>query len=127
MVGGLRSLVFAYRSRLLRPIIPWLVLAAAALTLPTTALSASQSANNDPNLTCASSHKEIYDRYRTTPMANASGPAADGLITADFRHEASAVHYRVFEQSGQVWLSYQREAATPSGSILDGRQQLCYP
>jgi predicted CXXCH cytochrome family protein len=59
-------------------------------------------------------------------MANASGPAAEGLITADFRHQASGVHYKVFEQSGQVWLSYQREAGNPSGNELDGRQQLLY-
>jgi predicted CXXCH cytochrome family protein len=58
-------------------------------------------------------------------MANASGPAVEGLIPADFSHAPSGVHYKVFEQSGQVWLSYKREV-DPTRSELDGRQQLLY-
>jgi predicted CXXCH cytochrome family protein len=58
-------------------------------------------------------------------MANASGPAAEGFIPADYRHEASGIHYKVFEQSGQVWLSYEREGA-PTGRELNGRQKLIY-
>ena len=102
------------------------VFVATAAMRPWTPVPASQSNTRNPNAACAPCHKEIYDRYRTTPMANASGPAAESLITADFRHQASGVHYKVFEQSGQVWLSYQREAANPSGNELDGRQQLIY-
>ncbi|MGA2849496.1 MAG: cytochrome c3 family protein [Terracidiphilus sp.] len=79
----------------------------------------------DPNAACASCHREIYDRYRTTPMANASGPAADGLTPADFRHNASGIRYRVFEESGKVWLSYQREGRG-EGRELNGRQELTY-
>jgi len=63
-------------------------------------------------------------------MANASGPAPDGLIPADFRHAASGIHYRVFAQPGpdqttQVWLSYERESASIENA-LSGRQQLIY-
>ena len=58
-------------------------------------------------------------------MANASGPAADGFISGDFVHSASGVHYRVFEDSGHVWLSYQREHASDDRN-LDGRQELLY-
>ena len=58
-------------------------------------------------------------------MANASGPALDGLIPADFTHTASGVHYRVYAQSGAVWLSYVREGAAP-GRELNGREQLRY-
>src|SRR6266436_1293449 len=47
--------------------------------------------------------REIYERYRSTPMANASGPATEGLMPADFRHAPSGVHYKVFEQRSQVW------------------------
>lgn len=56
-------------------------------------------------------------------MANASGPAAEGLIPADFRHAASGVHYRVFEQDGKAWLSYEREDAARE---LEGKQELRY-
>jgi predicted CXXCH cytochrome family protein len=58
-------------------------------------------------------------------MANASGRAVDGLIPGDFRHAASGVHYRVFEDGGRVWLSYQR-AAEPDGERLEGRRELRY-
>lgn len=56
-------------------------------------------------------------------MANASGPAAQGFLPADFVHGASGVHYRVFEDDGKVWLSYERDSATRK---LDGRKQLLY-
>lgn len=80
---------------------------------------------NDPNATCAPCHREIYERYRKTPMANASGPAIDGLIPADFTHAASGVHYRIFEQSGRAWLGYERPAAS-AGRELIGRRELRY-
>lgn len=66
-------------------------------------------AAEDPDAKCAPCHRAIYDRYKKTPMANASGPAIDGVIPADFRHAASGIHYRVYEQSGKVWMSYERE------------------
>jgi predicted CXXCH cytochrome family protein len=58
-------------------------------------------------------------------MANASGPAIEGLIPADFRHAASGVHYKIFEQAGQAWLSYHRDQP-PAGRELNGRQELRY-
>jgi predicted CXXCH cytochrome family protein len=80
---------------------------------------------HDPDAVCASCHREIYERYRRTPMANASGPAQDGLIPADFFHAASGVHYRVYAQGGQVWLSYQRQGASADRE-LSGREELRY-
>jgi hypothetical protein len=79
----------------------------------------------DPDAVCAKCHQEIYDGYKQTPMARASGFAADGLIPADFTHAASGVHYRVFLQNGRAWLSYQRPDATPD-RVLDGKQELIY-
>ena len=38
-------------------------------------------------------------------MANASGPASQGVIAGDFEHKASGVHYRVSAADGQVWLN----------------------
>ena len=58
-------------------------------------------------------------------MANASGLADDGLIPADFRHQASGIHYKVFQDSGKVWLSYAREGGA-AGRELNGRQELAY-
>jgi predicted CXXCH cytochrome family protein len=80
---------------------------------------------SDPNAACARCHKEIFDHYRNTPMANASGTAADGFIPADFRHAVSGVHYRIFEQGGKVWLTYEREDA-PADRELSGREELRY-
>lgn len=72
---------------------------------------------------CAGCHADIYRRYEKTPMANASGPAAQGLIHTDFLHAASGVHYRVDEQDGKVWLQYNRNSAARP---LSGRQELQY-
>jgi predicted CXXCH cytochrome family protein len=58
-------------------------------------------------------------------MANASGPAAGGFIPADFLHTASGVHYRVSEEAGHVWLSYERENPSPD-KALKGHQELLY-
>ena len=81
---------------------------------------------NDPNGACASCHRQIYERYRETPMANASAAvSAENLSPADFTHAASGVHYRVFSDNGHVWLSYDREHASAS-RVLHGRQQLQY-
>lgn len=80
----------------------------------------------DPNSACASCHREIYERYRETPMANASAHAtAEGVPPADFTHAASGIHYRVFAEDGKVWLSYEREHA-PASRVLSGKQQLQY-
>jgi predicted CXXCH cytochrome family protein len=56
-------------------------------------------------------------------MANASGPADEGFIAADFDHAASGVHYRITEDAGHVWLSYERN---DFARLLDGRQELRY-
>jgi predicted CXXCH cytochrome family protein len=79
----------------------------------------------DPNAACAPCHREIYERYRTTPMANASGDAVEGFIPADFVHAASGIHYRVTEEAGNVWLGYERESAE-TDKALNGRQELRY-
>ena len=82
---------------------------------------------SDPDAQCASCHREIYERYKETPMARASGPAADGFLPTDFVHSASGVHYRITEDGGRVWLSYEREAQTGGAfDSLEGRQELKY-
>lgn len=60
-------------------------------------------------------------------MARASGPAADGFLPAAFVHSPSGVHYRITEDAGRVWLSYERAAQTRGASgNLEGRQELKY-
>ena len=79
--------------------------------------------SHDPNAACAPCHRAIYGRYRKTPMANASGLAREGFISADFEHAASGVRYRITEDAGHVWLSYQRN---DFARMLEGRQELRY-
>lgn len=79
----------------------------------------------DPDAVCASCHRQIYDSWKKTPMAHASGPAAEGFVPADFTHAASGVHYRIYLDKGQVWLSYERPNAPPDRA-LNGRQLLLF-
>ena len=79
------------------------------------------SGDPDPDAVCAACHRDIYERYRITPMGHASGPAIDGFIPADFVHKVSGVHYKVFQQDGRVWMSYQRD---DPARLLNGRTEL---
>jgi len=74
------------------------------------------------NEACASCHAEIYNSYLKTVMAGASGPAGEGLITGEFRHKPSGVTYRVYEQDGRAWMSYEREKE----SGFRGQRELLY-
>ena len=89
--------------------------------------SASVFAANEqtPDAACAKCHKQIYDTYERTPMAQASGRAVDGLIPGDFTHAASGIHYQIFLKDGRAWLSYQRMSDSPLRA-LDGKQELLY-
>ncbi len=74
------------------------------------------------NEACAGCHAGIYQSYRKTVMANASGTAGDGLITGEFFHKPSGVRYRVYERDGHAWMSYER----PSESGFRGERELLY-
>ncbi|WP_263355744.1 multiheme c-type cytochrome [Acidicapsa ligni] len=81
----------------------------------------------DPNAACAKCHQAIYKRYRTTPMARASGLAIDGFMPASFTHPASGISYRISEEDRRVWLSFERDTTTGStGQALQGRRELKY-
>ena len=41
-------------------------------------------------------------------MAHASGPAEANLISGDFTHQKSRVHYRIYSENGRVWLDFER-------------------
>ena len=78
-----------------------------------------------PDAACARCHQSIYDRYQATPMARASGLAAEGFLPADFTHAASGVHYKVTEDGGRVWLEYERPEAAANRELA-GRVELEY-
>jgi Flp pilus assembly protein TadD len=98
------------------------------LLLSNPAVSASDHPPNtatNSDAVCAHCHQAIYDRYRNTPMAHASGPALHGLLTGGFTHATSGVEYKVFVQNGQALMSYHR-AATYNQTTLSGERQLRY-
>jgi hypothetical protein len=72
--------------------------------------------------TCSGCHAEITNSYHASAMANASGPAQDGLTTGQFEDKDSRVRYRVYEQDGKVWMSYDREGKDE----IHGKRELQY-
>lgn len=71
---------------------------------------------------CSRCHSEIYKSYQNTVMATASGAADDGLITGEFDHKPSGVHYRVYQQDGRTWMSYERD----NEKNFRGQRELLY-
>ena len=71
---------------------------------------------------CATCHAKIVGTYSQTPMAKASGTAADGLISGEFRQSRSGILYRIYEEGGQVWLSF----ASPHDPEVRGKRRLQY-
>ena len=80
-----------------------------------------------PDRVCAKCHEAIYDRYETTPMAQGSGLATEALDPGSFRHQPSAVDYRVFLRDGAAWMSYRRtEPSRDAQPTLEGERELQY-
>ena len=74
------------------------------------------------NEACARCHSAIYQSYRRTAMAQASGPAIDALTPAEFTHKESGVHYRIYSEKGSAWLSFDR----PGDPAVQGKRELLY-
>jgi predicted CXXCH cytochrome family protein len=55
-------------------------------------------------------------------MARASGPAREGLLQGDFVHAPSGVHYRVYEEDGRAWMSFERRG----NNAVSGKRELQY-
>src|SRR6476660_6757395 len=72
---------------------------------------------------CAPCHQQLYDSYMNTVMANASGPAMEFATAATFRHQPSAVEYRVSVENGKAWFLYDRPGEFEIGG-LHGRRLL---
>jgi len=60
------------------------------------------------NAACVKCHAQIYESYLHTPMANASGPATQNLIAGEFTHEPSGIHYKIANDHGKVFLTFDR-------------------
>jgi hypothetical protein len=60
---------------------------------------------------CARCHDHIMQSYLHTPMANASGMAADRLHPGTFLHKPSGIEYTIAVRNGRAYLS-SRNAAT---------------
>jgi hypothetical protein len=96
------------------------MLAFAAQTTPSPATaSTKQYVGNEA---CGRCHASIADSYSRTHMAHASGPAAENFIPADFTRAKSGVHYRISEQDGHVWLTFDR----PEDPTVRGQRELLY-
>jgi predicted CXXCH cytochrome family protein len=74
------------------------------------------------NQACAACHASIYDSYSRTSMAHASGAAVDNLAPADFVHQKSGVHFRIYAENGKAWLAFER----PNGPTVRGTRELLY-
>jgi hypothetical protein len=55
---------------------------------------------------CAKCHKEIFQRYLSTPMAHASGIAGENLIPGTFLHTSSGVEYTIANEHGNPQLAF---------------------
>jgi len=74
------------------------------------------------NQACARCHAAIFESYRQTAMARASGPATENLIAGEFVHKKSGVVYRIYQENGKVWLSFER----PGDPLVRGKRELQY-
>ena len=66
----------------------------------------------EANASCARCHAEIFQRYLSTPMANASGIATDNLKSGKFSHSASGVEYEVSSVRGKATLAFHDASAS---------------
>ena len=86
----------------------------------------SAQANSEPSAkngeVCADCHADIVTSYVKTAMAHASGPASQDPITGSFVHVMSGVSYRIYIESGKLWLSINRT----SGAKLEEKRELQY-
>jgi Flp pilus assembly protein TadD len=69
--------------------------------------SATPSSVKTADAVCANCHREIFDKYLETPMANASGPASEKFRPGILAHKPSGVTYKLSVGNGKAILSTQ--------------------
>jgi predicted CXXCH cytochrome family protein len=70
---------------------------------------------------CEQCHKKIFDNYLATPMANASGLAADLVKAGSLQQSATGVEYSISAEGSQVLLKFQQTQPP-----LNGKRTLDY-
>lgn len=56
---------------------------------------------------CENCHKDLFRSYLATPMARASGPAVENLISGSFHQTAAGVSYTIARRDGEAQLTIQ--------------------
>ncbi len=84
--------------------------------------SAGVTSVREADAVCAKCHEKIFQSYLRTRMANASGPAIEGVETGAFTHPSSGVQYRISSEDAGVWLHYARLG----DAVMHGKQKLEY-
>lgn len=64
---------------------------------------------------CGKCHQQIFRTYLSTPMARASGTAAENLIPGSFHQSAAGVEYTIARPGGSAELTIRK---TPSNEII---------
>lgn len=104
----------------MRPTHPLLILLVLLISLAADAYQATPVRIADAE--CAKCHKQIFQRYLSTPMAHASGTAGENLIPGTFLHPASGVEYTISNEHGQPQLAFHSRK-DPS---ISGKYPLSY-
>lgn len=99
--------------------VAFLLIAVAAIPQ---SISPTAGKNSQGSEACTRCHAEIGSSYQKTVMAGASGAASDGLITGQLDDKDSGVRYRVYQQDGRVWMSYERGGR----DSIRGQRELLY-
>ncbi len=102
------------------------IFAAAALALPTLHCVAQPKATvtsvQQADAVCAKCHKDIFNKYVRTPMANASGLAMDHAISGTVDQGTAGLRYSVLLDGGELWLTYK----SSTGETFSGKRRLEY-
>ncbi len=69
----------------------------------------------DADASCAKCHGEIYRKYLSTPMANASGLAMEKFEPGMLNHRPSGVTYQLFSHDNAAVLSIRDPHGLPAG------------
>jgi Flp pilus assembly protein TadD len=111
------ALMLPVRARFARFSITWFFLIAVPALLGQSATSV-----RETDAACADCHQKIFRGYLKTPMANASGLAAQRAIAGSLHHPNSGVDYRVTVDSDGPHLSYH----LPQNPPMEGSVKLDY-
>ena len=89
---------------------------------PRNVSSRADSAAPPGNEACANCHSSIAANYSAKPMARGSGLATHDFSPGDFFDPVTGVHYRVYLENADAWLSFDRDGDSP----LHGKRKLEY-